>query len=115
MIAYKSIQYMIGAINISNDITEEDINDCATVANEFSLDCSDEEIVQHSKRKESPVLLTDSEDDFVEMHAKPKISNADAKNYFQLVFSNPNVPKIICVRIVEVSLYINNFKIRNLL
>ncbi|XP_065368850.1 tigger transposable element-derived protein 6-like [Calliphora vicina] len=80
----KSIQNMIGTMNISNDITEEDINDWATGANEVLLDFSDEEIIQHAKRKESPVLLTDSEDDFVEMDAKTKISNADAKKSFSV-------------------------------
>ena len=66
----KSIQNMIGAKNFSNDTSEEDINDWATGANEYSLDFSDEEIIQHAKRKESPVLLT-------EMDAKTKISNAE--------------------------------------
>ena len=67
---------------ISNDITEEDINDWATGANEFLLDFSDEEIIQHAKRKALPVVLTDSEDDFVEMDAKTTISNAYAKKSF---------------------------------
>ena len=75
----KSIQNMIEAMNISNGITEDDINDWTSGENEFSLDFSDEEIIQHAKRKESPELLTDSEDDFVEMDAKIKISNPDAK------------------------------------
>ena len=35
---------MIGAMNIGNDITKEDINDWATGVNEFSLNFSDEEI-----------------------------------------------------------------------
>ena len=40
---------MFGAMNISNDITEEDINDWATGTNEFSVDFSDEEVIQHAK------------------------------------------------------------------
>ena len=43
--------------------------------------------MQHAKRKGSSVLLTDSEDDFVEMGAKTKISNADHLNHKEIIFS----------------------------
>ena len=69
---------MIGAMNISSDITK-DVNGLATGINEFSLDFSYEKIIQ-----ESPALLTDSEDGFVEMNVKTKISNADAKKPFSV-------------------------------
>ena len=71
-------------MNISNDITEEDIDDWATGANEFSLDFFDEEIIRHTKRKESPMLRTDSAEDFVEMDAKTRVSNAGAKKSFSV-------------------------------
>ena len=51
-------------------ITEKDINDWATEANEFLLDFSVEDIMHYTKRKETPILLTDSEGNFVEMDAK---------------------------------------------
>ena len=82
-----SIQNLIGAMKFSNDLTEEDINDRAIGANEFSLKFSDVEIIQHAKQKESPVLPTDSEDDFVGMVAKAKISTADAKKSFSVCIS----------------------------
>ena len=42
---------MIKAMNISNNITEEDINDWTTDANEFSLDFSDENnTIRQTKR-----------------------------------------------------------------
>ena len=41
----KSLKNIIGALNISNDITKEDITDLATITNEFSLVFSDEEII----------------------------------------------------------------------
>ena len=63
-------------------ITEEEIIEWATGANEFSFNFSAEEIIQDGKRKESSVLLIDSADDYVEMEAKIKISNADAKKSF---------------------------------
>ena len=76
---------MIEAMNISNDITEEDINDWATDANEFSLDFFDEEIIQHAKRKELPVmLLADSKDNLIEMDAKTKLSTVDAQKSFSV-------------------------------
>ena len=53
----KSIQNMFGAMNISNDITREDINDCVSDTNELSLDFFDETII-HVRRNELPVLLT---------------------------------------------------------
>lgn len=78
----KSIQNMIGAMNFSNEITEQDINDWATGANECLLDFSDEDIIQLANPNDTSVLLTDSEDDFVVMDVKTKISNADAKKSF---------------------------------
>ena len=41
------------------------MNYFATGANKFSFYLSDEEIIQHAKRKESPVLFTNIEEDFV--------------------------------------------------
>lgn len=109
----KSIQNMIGAMNFSNDITEEDINDWATGANEISLDFSDEEIIQHAKRNESSVLLTDSEDDFVVMDAKTKISNADAKKSFSVCIqwaeeNNLDMQDILLLKRLEQKAQINH-------
>ena len=49
-------------------------------ANEFSLDFTDEEIIQHAKWKKL------SEDDFVEMNVKSKISNPDSKESFYALY-----------------------------
>ena len=47
----KSIRNLIGAMKFCNDLTEKDITDWSTGANEISLEFSDEEIIQHAEQK----------------------------------------------------------------
>ena len=79
---------MIGTMNINIDITEEDINPWATVANEFSWDFSNEEIKPYAKRKESPVFQCSQtlKTIFQKQMQKQMQTNADAKKLFSISF-----------------------------
>ena len=73
----KSIRNIIGAISLNNEITEKEINEWATGVNEFSMDLSDNEIIEHAANQ-----LSDSEEDQDIIHVKNKISNEDAMKSF---------------------------------
>lgn len=81
----RSIQHIITTLNPKDDIPEKEIHDWATGVNEFLMDLTDEEIIEHAAPKEISASLVDSEEDEdIAMGVKDKIAHNDAMKAFAI-------------------------------